>query len=109
MEDSQNTQHYLTATEAGLSGCRTCGSVAPSGSQVCPHCRSRLEFSETASLQRVWAWLTAGLIAYVPANIYPMLRTKTFGGASIDYALTGLSRAQLDVSESEGALASRSK
>jgi len=90
LENSQNTQYYLTATEAGLSGCRTCGSVAPSGSRVCPHCRSRLEFSETASLQRVWAWLTAGLIAYVPANIYPMLRTKTFGQTSENTLMGGI-------------------
>ena len=29
------------------------------------------------SLQKVWAWLVAGIIAYIPANIYPMLRTST--------------------------------
>ena len=27
-----------------------------------------------ASLQRVTAWLFAGLVVYVPANVYPMLR-----------------------------------
>ncbi|WP_394356577.1 paraquat-inducible protein A [Sedimentitalea todarodis] len=31
------------------------------------------------SLQRVWAWWAAGLIMYVPANVYPMLRTATLG------------------------------
>jgi paraquat-inducible protein A len=31
------------------------------------------------SLQRVLAWLVAGVIAYIPANIYPMLLTSTFG------------------------------
>ncbi len=29
------------------------------------------------SLQRVWAWLLAGVIAYIPANLYPMLETRT--------------------------------
>lgn len=29
------------------------------------------------SLSRVWAWLTVGIICYVPANIYPMLLTRT--------------------------------
>jgi len=28
-------------------------------------------------MQRVWAWWIAGLIAYVPANLYPMLVTST--------------------------------
>ncbi|QDI78089.1 paraquat-inducible membrane protein A [Leisingera aquaemixtae] len=42
------------------------------------------------SLQRVWAWLAAGLIAYVPANIYPMLRTTTFGRASENTLIGGI-------------------
>ena len=29
------------------------------------------------SLQRTWAWLLAGIIVYIPANIYPMLLTST--------------------------------
>ena len=29
------------------------------------------------SLQRVWAFWVMGLICYVPANLYPMLQTKT--------------------------------
>ena len=29
------------------------------------------------SLSRVWAWWAAGLMAYIPANIYPMLITRT--------------------------------
>jgi paraquat-inducible protein A len=29
------------------------------------------------SLQRVWAWWVMGVICYIPANIYPMLRTRT--------------------------------
>ena len=29
------------------------------------------------SLQRVWAWWLAGIIAYIPANLYPMLETRT--------------------------------
>lgn len=32
-----------------------------------------------ASLQKVWAWLFAGMVVYIPANVYPMLRTTTFG------------------------------
>jgi paraquat-inducible protein A len=32
---------------------------------------------DETSLQRVWAWLLVGLICYIPANTYPMLRTKT--------------------------------
>lgn len=42
------------------------------------------------SLQRVWAWLFAGLVAYIPANIYPMLETTTFGRTSHSTILEGV-------------------
>jgi paraquat-inducible protein A len=28
-------------------------------------------------MQKVWAWLIAGIIFYIPANVYPMLLTNT--------------------------------
>jgi paraquat-inducible protein A len=34
-----------------------------------------MQSRKTGSIQRVLAWLIAGLIVYVPANMYPMLRT----------------------------------
>jgi len=43
----------------------------------CKRCQGRLQSRDTDSLQKVWAWLFAGMIAYVPANMYPMLRTST--------------------------------
>jgi paraquat-inducible protein A len=33
------------------------------------------------ALQRVWAWLIAGMMFYIPANIFPMLITSTVGRA----------------------------
>jgi paraquat-inducible protein A len=36
-----------------------------------------LQSRDPESLQKVWAWLIAGMIAFIPANIYPMLLTKT--------------------------------
>lgn len=32
------------------------------------------------SIQRVWAWWIAGVVAYVPANTLPMLETRTIFG-----------------------------
>lgn len=45
--------------------------------QVCPTCGSRLASRDAGSLQRVWAWWIAGLMCYIPANLYPMLETRT--------------------------------
>jgi paraquat-inducible protein A len=69
----------LTARAAGLVGCTSCGRVNRAGVVACGRCGAALWSREPASLQRVWAWMAAGIIAYVPANIYPMLRTTTLG------------------------------
>jgi len=66
-----------TARRAGLVGCRQCGQVHQLGTTSCKRCGSRLQSRDTQSLQKVWAWLIAGMIAYIPANIYPMLLTST--------------------------------
>lgn len=42
----------------------------------CGRCGSRLVSRDTDALQRVWAWLAVGIICYIPANLYPMLRTR---------------------------------
>jgi paraquat-inducible protein A len=69
----------LTARAAGLVGCRACGKVAAAGTAVCPRCHSHLHSRMPASLQRVWAWLAVGLIAYGPANLMPMMITTVTG------------------------------
>lgn len=42
------------------------------------------------SLQRVWAWLFAGIVAYIPANLYPMLQTTSFGRTSESNIVEGV-------------------
>ena len=79
MAHARPAQPVLTARAAGLVGCRECGRVHPRGTAACALCGTPLESRDATSLQRVWAWLIAGMIAYVPANLYPMLRTSTFG------------------------------
>lgn len=71
--------HDLTARDAGLAGCRACGRVAPAGTPVCPRCGSALHSRIPMSLQRVLAWLAVGFLCYLPANLLPMLRTRTLG------------------------------
>ncbi len=69
----------VTARAANLVACRSCGTLAPMGQPACHRCHAALSSREPDSLSRVWAWLTAGVILYIPANIYPMLLTKTLG------------------------------
>ncbi len=82
----------ITARAAGYLGCPHCGRVhnlpAPGH---CLRCGLRLDASKPdASLQWVWAWFFAGLIAYVPANLYPMLLTSQLGRTSESTILEGV-------------------
>ena len=67
----------ITAREAGLVGCQRCGQVHAAGTARCQRCHGALSSRDELSLQKVWAWLFAGLVLFVPANIYPMLITRT--------------------------------
>ncbi|RRH68317.1 paraquat-inducible protein A [Falsigemmobacter faecalis] len=77
MADARTTQPVLTAREAGWCGCRECGRLNLPDAAVCTLCGMRLQ--KDPNLQAVWAWLAAGVVAYIPANLYPMLRTSTLG------------------------------
>ncbi|MFB2594937.1 paraquat-inducible protein A [Paracoccus sp. p4-l81] len=80
----------LTADQAGLVGCRSCGRVWPQDQARCGRCGARLVVPDRRGLQPVWAWLAAGLIMYVPANLLPMLRTATIAGSSENTILGGV-------------------
>ncbi len=79
-----------TALDAGLVACRRCGQVSDLDTASCPRCNGRLQSRDTQSLQKVWAWLIAGMIAYIPANLYPMLITKSLGHNSSSTILGGV-------------------
>lgn len=97
MENARSQTPVLTAHEAGLIGCTSCGKVHRTGTDSCARCGATLHAPDGKSLQKVWAWLVAGLVVYVPANVYPMLRTTTLGqttdntivGGALDLARHG--------------------
>lgn len=78
-----------TAREQGLVGCTRCTRPAPTGTARCPRCGSRLQSRDAMSLQKVWAWWLVGLGCYIPANLYPMLETRTLVGAQSDTIVGG--------------------
>lgn len=75
MAGADDKPALTTAHEVGLVACRVCGMLAPAGQSHCARCHGRMRPRDVQPLQKAWAWLLAGLIAYIPANIYPMLRT----------------------------------
>lgn len=70
----------MTAHRAGLIGCRGCGRAWPETRTVCARCGAALVPPDRRGLQAVWAWWLAGLVMYIPANLFPMMRTETFAG-----------------------------
>ncbi|SDD47638.1 paraquat-inducible protein A [Paracoccus isoporae] len=70
----------LTAHRAGLLGCRSCGRVWPEDAMECARCQAPLTPPDRRGLQAVWAWLIAGMIFYIPANLMPMMTTQSLGG-----------------------------
>ena len=47
------------------------------GTERCKRCHGALKSRDGDALQKVWAWLIAGMIAYIPANTNSMLLTST--------------------------------
>ncbi|MEP3329427.1 paraquat-inducible protein A [Sedimentitalea sp.] len=79
MENARRPIAVLTARQAGLVACTTCCKVHKLADVRCRRCGTVLHSRDETSLQRVWAWWIAGLVMYIPANVYPMLRTSTLG------------------------------
>lgn len=77
MERAEHTPQVITAREMGLVACTRCTQVWPQDTARCGRCGKRLELRDTKSLQRVWAWWLVGVMCYIPANLYPMLQTRT--------------------------------
>lgn len=71
------TQQVVTARDAGLVVCTRCGKAWPLETAHCGRCGHKLVSRDPHSLQRVWALWIMGLMCYFPANILPMLETKT--------------------------------
>jgi len=84
-----------TAAECGLVACPACGSITRlttdhfNDPPKCRLCFARLHSRKPMSIQRSWAWLMAGIMAYVPANVYPIMHTVVFGNSEANTILGG--------------------
>ncbi|SFR32549.1 paraquat-inducible protein A [Litoreibacter janthinus] len=77
MEVAGQNASIISARDIDVVACTRCTQVWPAGTRVCGRCGSRIVAREEKSLQRVWALWLVGLMCYVPANMYPMLQTRT--------------------------------
>jgi paraquat-inducible protein A len=83
-----------SAAAAGLVSCRACGLLARPASHAipghCPRCGEALAWRHVHSVQRTWALLIAATILYVPANVLPVLTTRTLVSTQTDTILSGV-------------------
>lgn len=87
------TASMLTAAQAGLVSCETCGLLSrPAAAQPghCPRCGAPLVWRRHQSIQYTWALVIAAAIFYVPANVLPVLTTDTLGSSESDTIMAGV-------------------
>ncbi len=84
----------LTAAQLGYYGCHACNLVAPvqpgRHDAVCVRCGHHLHLRKPDSVTRSWAFLIAGYILYVPANVLPIMHTSSLFGAQSDTIMSGV-------------------
>ena len=82
----------VSAMDAGLQRCPSCGRVQRiDDERVCQRCGETITPRRPMSLQRTWAFLIVGIIAYIPAQVMPVMNTKSFMGNHEDTILSGVS------------------
>jgi len=84
----------LSAAQAGLASCETCGLLSrpaqPAQPGYCPRCGAELLWRRHNSIQYAWAFLIAAAICYIPANLLPVLHTNTVVGSDSDTIMSGV-------------------
>lgn len=84
-----------SARRLGLVSCHDCRLLVKADSQPsdhprCPRCGAALHERKPDSVARVWAFLLAAVIMYIPANILPMTVTSALGSVQPDTIMSGV-------------------
>jgi paraquat-inducible protein A len=79
----------------GLVACRTCGFVmqrvaSPGLPTACRRCSSLLRERLPRSVETTVAWVVAGVIIYIPANVLPVMYVSGVGGGEESTILGGV-------------------
>jgi paraquat-inducible protein A len=82
----------VTAASLGLLACPHCAAVWRDAQEgdACGRCGTHLHTRKPQSLTRTWAFLIAACIMYIPANLLPVMITRTLFGAQYDTILSGV-------------------
>lgn len=81
------------AHELGMMSCHVCRQVTAYSADPharCPRCGNALHVRKRASLSRAWALLITAAIFYIPANVYPIMRTQSLSSKDDNTILSGI-------------------
>ncbi len=79
-----------TARERGWAVCRTCRTLTDQPGENCVVCGRKTQLRNIRSLEYVWAFWLAGIIAYIPGNLLPVMITQSVSGSSPSTILGGV-------------------
>ncbi len=80
-----------TATQHDLALCEVCGQLGKLANNAqCIRCATRLHHRKPHSIQYTWALLIAAYVLYVPANLLPIMETRSLFGVQRDTILSGV-------------------
>ncbi|MDP0491950.1 MAG: paraquat-inducible protein A [Verrucomicrobiota bacterium JB023] len=80
----------MRAVDEGLASCHTCGRVESASHHRCGRCGAALHVRKEASLQRCLAFGFAGILAYIPANVMPIMIVNQLGIEQANTILGGV-------------------
>lgn len=84
----------IQARSRGLARCGTCGLLVQlstgAANHHCPRCAVPVHTRKVNSLSRTWAFLTAAVILYIPANLLPVMTVISFGSGQPDTIISGV-------------------
>ncbi|WNW10516.1 paraquat-inducible protein A [Pseudomonas sp. DTU_2021_1001937_2_SI_NGA_ILE_001] len=73
-----------------LNLCHLCGYACPEHAHCCPRCDAPVHHRKPNSIARTWAFLIAGMIFYIPANVLPVMYTNMLGNSSESTIMSGV-------------------
>lgn len=83
--------NWVMAAEQGIAQCGVCEHLAEvAGDARCPRCGTRLHLRKPHSIGRAWALLIAAYALYLPANLLPIMETRSLFGVQRDTIMSGV-------------------
>ncbi|MDB4354179.1 paraquat-inducible protein A [Akkermansiaceae bacterium] len=79
-----------SALQHGKVSCHVCAQVSEISEHVCNRCHAPLHSRKTDSVQRCFALLCASIIAYIPANVWPIMVVTQLGVTEASTILGGV-------------------